>query len=370
MSPSPFARLGTTLRRAGRFQVAAVALALGCALGVGAASLFGTSPGDASAKRKAPDLPVPTARLVKQVLKEELQVPCQPRSQTTRVLPPPLPPGRPRVVTAIGVRVGQPVKTGDLLAVVSGVPTFAFVTRIPFYRDLGLGDTGPDVAALERALVAVGKLGKADSVFDSRTAAALSGLYARAGASARGLGGRVRLASSTSVPAASEVTEIDAAVGQVVTRGTPLMVLAARTPTATCRVPGTAAVSVGERLSIGVVRSVAAPDPASGQRDVVVALARPSASAEPGNLVLPLRVTKTAVLTVPAGGIWVGPAGSFVVRKVVDGNVKSVRVRIGTTAGGYVEISGSGLAAGDEVELHVVTGRQIQTLSTGPGGVR
>jgi hypothetical protein len=103
---------------------------------------------------------------------------------------------------------------------------------------------------------------------------------------------------------------------------------------------------------------------------VVVALARPSASAEPGNLVLPLRVTKTAVLTVPAGGIWVGPAGSFVVRKVVDGNVKSVRVRIGTTAGGYVEISGSGLAAGDEVELHVVTGRQIQTLSTGPGGVR
>ncbi|HYZ75830.1 MAG TPA: hypothetical protein VE596_00520 [Gaiellaceae bacterium] len=359
-----------TLRRAGRFQVATVALAVGCALGVGAASLFGTSPGDASAKRQAPDLPVPTTRLVKQVLREELQVPCRARSQVTRVMPPPLPPGKPRVVTAIGLRVGEPVKTGDLLAVVSGVPTFAFVTRIPFYRDLGLGDTGPDVAALERALVAAGKLGKADSVFDSRTAAALNELYARAGASARGLDGRVRLGSSTSVPAGSEVAEIDAAVGQLVTRGTPLMVLTARTPTATCRVPGAAAISAGERLSIGVVRSVASPDPASGQRDVVVALARPNASAEPGNLVLPLRVTKRAVLTVPAGGIWVGAAGSFVVRKVVEGNVQLVRVRVGATAGGYVEISGRGLAAGDEVQLHVVTDRQVETLSPASGGAR
>jgi hypothetical protein len=370
MSLRPFGHLGSRLRQAGRFQVATVALALGCALGIGAASLFGTSPGDASAKRKAPDLPVPTTRLVKQVLREELRAPCQARSQATRVMPPPLAGGKPRVVTAIGVRVGQPVRTGDLLAVVSGVPTFAFVTRIPFYRDLGLGDTGPDVAALERALVAVGKLGTADSVFDSRTAAALSELYRRAGASARSLGGRVRLASSTSVPAGSEVAEIDAAVGEVVTRGTPLMVLTARTPTATCRVPGTAAISAGERLNIGVVRSVAPPDPASGQRDVVVALARPSASAEPGDLVLPLRVTKTAVLTLPAGGIWVGAAGSFVVRKVVDGNVQTARVHIGATAGGYVAISGRGLVAGDEVQLHVVSDRQVETLSPGSGAAR
>lgn len=370
MSLKAFGRLGATLRRAGRFQVATVALAVGCALGIGAASLFGTSPGDASAKRQTPDLPVPTTRLVKQVLREELRAPCRAQSRVTRVLPPPLPAAKPRVVTAIGVRVGAPVKTGDLLAVVSGVPTFAFVTRIPFYRDLGLGDTGPDVAALERALVAAGKLGRADSVFDGRTAAALSELYARAGAAALGLGGRVRLASSTSVPAGSEVAEIDAAVGEVVTRGTPLMVLTARTPTATCRVPETAAISAGERLSIGVVRSVASPDPASGQRDVVVTLARPSASAEPGDLVLPLRVTKTAVLTVPAGGIWVGVAGSFVVRKVVDGNVRPVRVRVGATAGGYVAIFGRGLAAGDEVQLHVVTDRQVETLSSGSGGAR
>ena len=370
MSPRPFGRLGATLRGAGRFQVATVALAVGCAVGVGAASLFGTSPGDASAKRKAPDLPVPTTRLVKQVLRDELHAPCRARSQVTRVMPPPLPVGKPRVVTAIGVRVGQPVKTGDLLAVVSGVPTFAFVTRIPFYRDLGLGDTGPDVTALEQALVAAGKLSTADSVFDSRTAAALSKLYARAGAAARGLGGRVRLASSTSVPAGSEVAEIDAAVGEVVTRGTPLMVLTARTPTVTCQVPGTAAISAGERLSIGVVRSVGPADPASGQRDVVVALARSSASAEPTDLVLPLRVTKTAVLTVPAGGIWVGAAGSFVVRKVVGGNVQSVRVHVGATAGGYVAISGGGLAAGDEVQLHIVSDRQVGPLPPASGGAR
>ena len=61
------------------------------------------------------------------------------------------------------------------------------------------------------------------------------------------------------MPAASKVAEIDAAVGEVVTRGTPLMVLAARTPTATCRVPGTAAISVGERLSIGIFLTYLVP---------------------------------------------------------------------------------------------------------------
>jgi multidrug efflux pump subunit AcrA (membrane-fusion protein) len=362
--PSAVSRLRGRLKGSGRFQVGIAALCLGCALGVGATSLFGTSPGDASATREAPRLPVPTARIVKQMLRDELRAPCTPRAQITRVMPPPLPAGTPRVVTAIGVKVGERVETGDLLATVSGVPTFAFVTRIPFYRDLGVGATGPDVAALERALVAAGKLRAADAVFDSRTADALNAIYGPARAGNPGLAGRLRRASSTSVPEPSEVTEVDVTVGHVVPPGSPLMVLAGRTATLSCQVPEAVAVSAGQTFNLGDrsadrvrVRSVGEPDPTSGQREVVVELSKHSALGGETDLAIPFSATKTAVLTVPAGGIWIGPEGAFEVRKVVDGNAERVRVDVGATAGGYVEISGPGLAAGDEIQLHVATER-------------
>ena len=345
-----------------------MALCVGCAVGVGATSLFGTSPGDASATRKAPQLPVPTTRLVKQVLKDEVRAPCTPLAQTTRVMPPPLPAGTPRVVTAIGVKVGERVRTGDLLAIVSGVPTFAFVTRIPFYRDLSVGDRGPDVAALERALVVAGKLGAADSAFDGRTAAALNAIYGGARMQTQGLAGHLRLASSRSVPEQSEVSEIDAAVGQVVASGSPLMILTGATSTISCQVPQAVTVSAGQRLSLGdstaVVRSVGEPDRTTGERAVVVALPKNAGVAT--DLAIPLNVTETPVLTAPAGGIWVGAGGAFEVRKVVGGQVEAVRVHVGATAGGYVEISGSGLAAGDEVQLHVASDRLIAPAGGAP----
>jgi multidrug efflux pump subunit AcrA (membrane-fusion protein) len=365
MSP----RLRAALQRSGRFEVAIVAIALGCALGVAATSLFGTSPGDAGATRNAPRLPVPTTRVVKQVLKDEVRAPCTPVTPVTRVMSPRLPAGTPRVVTAIGVEVGRRVRTGDLLATVSGVPTFAFVTRIPFYRDLGVGARGPDVAGLERALVAAGRLRAADSIFDSRTAAALNALYGAARMQTPGLAGHLRLVSSTSVPEGAEVSEIDAGVGQVVAAGSPLMILTGAASTVSCRLPQTVAVSAGQRVKAGgrsaVVRSVGAPDRTTGRRDVVVALA--GTAGEAAELEIPFAVTKTPVLTVPAGGIWVGADGAFDVRKVVGGQVEPVRVRVGATAGGYVEISGRGLAVGDEVQLHVASDRRTEVL-TAPGG--
>ena len=364
MSP----RLRVILKGSRRFQVAIVALCVGCAVGVAATSLLGTSPGDASATRQAPQLPVPTTHLVKQVLKDEVRAPCTPLAQTSRVLPPPLRAGTPRVVTVIGVKVGERVRTGDLLATVSGVPTFAFVTRIPFYRDLGVGARGPDVAALERALVVTGRLRVADSVFDGRTAAALDAIYGAARVHAPRLAGHLRLVSSRSVPEQSEVSEIDAAVGQVVAAGSPLMILTGTTSTLSCQVPPSAAVSVGQRLNVGsttaVVRSVGEPDRTTGQRDVVVAV--PKAAGAATDLAIPFNVTKTPVLTVPAGGIWVGADGAFAVRKVVDGRVEPVRVHVGATAGGYVEISGSGLAAGDEVQLHVASDRLTAPIRGAP----
>jgi hypothetical protein len=112
------------------------------------------------------------------------------------------------------------------------------------------------------------------------------------------------------------------------------------------------------------VRSVGEPDRATGQRDVVVALAKSAGGAT--DLTIPFNVTKIPVLTVPAGGIWVGGGGAFDVRRVVGGQVEAVPVEVGATAGGYVEISGSGLAAGDEVQLHVASDRLIAPTGGAP----
>lgn len=351
-------RLAHAVKNSSRLEVAVAAAFLGCAVGIGAASLLGTSPADANRARAIPRLPAPTARIARQVLRDEVRVPCEPRSEVTSVMPPRVPAGSPRVVTAIGAKVGETVETGDHLATVSGVPLVAFVTRIPFYRDLGPGDRGPDVAALERALVVARKLRRADSLFDGRTAAALNAIYAAADAETPHLVDHLRLASSVSVPERTAVSEVDVTVGQVVAPNAPLMVLAGRGSMLSCRVPQSVAVSAGDRLRVGdasgqvLVRSVGEADRTSGQREMVVVHAGNAAAAEGLDLVIPLNVTTGAVLTVPVGAIWTAADGSFETRKVVDDKVTRVTVDVGTIAGGYAEISGDGLAAGDEVELH------------------
>jgi hypothetical protein len=345
-------------KRASAFQVGILAAFAGCAVGIAVASLLGTSPGEARRARAIPQLPTPTVSVVEQVLRDEARAPCEPLSRVTEVMAPRLPAGTPRVVTSIGVRTGDTVGTGDHLATVSGVPILAFVTRIPFYRDLGVGDTGPDVAALERALVVAGKLARADSVFDGRTAQALKAIYATAHAATPPLTDQLRLASSVSLAKPSQVREVNVTVGQLVPPKQPLMVLGGRDSTLLCQVPQSVRVSAGDRLRLGdvpgqvVVRSVGAADQTSGQREVVVAAPDDAALGRSLDVVIPLDATRGAVLTVPVGAIWTGADGTFVVRKVVDGRVQTVTVDIGTTAGGFAEISGEGLAAGDEVQLH------------------
>jgi hypothetical protein len=338
-----------------RVHVAVVALFVGCVVGVGAASVCSTSPGEARATRTIPALPVPTAVATRQVLKEEVRAPCVSESQVTRVMVPHVPPGIPRVVTGVGVRVGHHVATGDHLATVSGVPLFAFVTDLPFYRNLSIGDRGPDVAALERSLVAAGVLSAGDGLFDSGTAGALNTLYGSVLRDAPQLADRVLLTSAVSVPKRSVVTEVDIAVGQVVPAMTSLILLASGGQRLGCDAPGNVAISVGERLPIGgspvraTVLSVGSIDAATGQRRIVVEATSPATAAS--DVIIPIHATRNAVLTVPAGAIWTRARGGFEVRKLVRGNLFSVPVRVGATAGGYVEVSGKGIVDDDRVQL-------------------
>jgi hypothetical protein len=258
------------------------------------------------------------------------------------------------------------VRTGKVLGTVSGVPIVAFMTTIPFYRDLSVGDRGPDVAALERSLVQAGVLNSADDVFDNQTAAALDRIYGNLLRERPQLAGHLLLASSASVPPGSVVEEVNASVGQVVTAGTPLLVLSRNAGRLSCSVPGSVALSIGEHLRTGAdgpavaarVISIGSADATTGQRHVVVQT-RESSSTVVSDLIVPIRATAGRVLTVPAGAIWLAPRGGFEVRKIVAGGVQPVPVRIGTTAGGYVSIIGGGISAADRVELNSASGAAL-----------
>ncbi|QEU96231.1 hypothetical protein [Streptomyces kanamyceticus] len=135
---------------------------------------------DASAPPKSRiTVPVKVETLVRSVAVE-----CTVKPST--VLPVPIPAGESSggpegdaVVTALPLARGREVAEGKVVAEISGRPVIALAGRLPAYRDLTPGATGPDVAQLQRALVRIGLLepGTPSRVFDTRTQRALAGLY-------------------------------------------------------------------------------------------------------------------------------------------------------------------------------------------------
>jgi len=96
------------------------------------------------------------------------------------VTPSPLKDG-PRIVTSLPAR-GARLTPGDVLATVSGRPVFLLAGRMPAYRDLGPGMSGPDVAQLERSLRRLGLgPGAVDGSYDAATGDAVARLYRRHG---------------------------------------------------------------------------------------------------------------------------------------------------------------------------------------------
>ncbi|WP_412749917.1 hypothetical protein [Krasilnikovia sp. M28-CT-15] len=80
------------------------------------------------------------------------------------------------VVTDLPVKLGGRVHNRQLIAVVSGRPLIALEGSFASYRDLHLGDEGPDVRQLRRALGLSGK-----DTYDRATAASVARLYGAAG---------------------------------------------------------------------------------------------------------------------------------------------------------------------------------------------
>ncbi|MGR0159815.1 hypothetical protein [Paenarthrobacter nitroguajacolicus] len=85
------------------------------------------------------------------------------------------------VLTSAPKTVGSILAPGELVAAVSGRPLLVLPGGVPLYRDIELGNSGPDVAALHTALAGFGYAISSTDTFDTVTQRALIDWYKAAG---------------------------------------------------------------------------------------------------------------------------------------------------------------------------------------------
>lgn len=297
----------------------------------------------------------------------------------------------PQIVTSLPRR-GERIVAGEVLATVSGRPVFVLEGRVPSYRDLGPGMSGPDVAQLERSLRRLAlNPGRVDGTFDGATGAAVARLYGRhgfeplvateasladarpaeadlvAGAAAQP-GIQVPSDEVVFVPRGPvRVSELPTPVGSSAER--PLatvtdsgVVIDGQVPVEQAGLVRAGAKVVVDEPTLGIdatgrVASVAGRAGTDGADGFHVAF-KVAVSDPPAALVgtsvrltIPIESTRTATLTVPVTAVSTGPDGGSRVEKSVGGKTEFVTVRTGLSADGRVSVTpeeGS-LAAGDRV---------------------
>lgn len=169
-----------------RRRVLAVALITGLA-GAGVALAAASqieSPQQAAANAHAPSPSVITATVQRTVLAETITAQGTVAAGNTVAVTGggTAPAGEKPVVTGMPLKAGETVYPGQVLVQVCGRPLIALPGRLPAYRDLTPGDTGPDVLQLQQALNSLGySISDAPGTFGGSTDAAVAALYANLG---------------------------------------------------------------------------------------------------------------------------------------------------------------------------------------------
>lgn len=151
------------------------------------ASAWVKSPAEVAADTKAPKGSVITAPVVSQVLKNTLVFRGSFAAAQTVTFTPASTVGpnsrsgggASLVVSKVLAKNGTKVHAGEVLIEVAYRPIFALKGTVPMVRDLVQGDSGQDVAELQRALAEVGFSSGGDKpgVFSTGMAAAVKGFY-------------------------------------------------------------------------------------------------------------------------------------------------------------------------------------------------
>jgi peptidoglycan hydrolase-like protein with peptidoglycan-binding domain len=131
-------------------------------------------------------------------------------------------------ISRLDVAAGRAVSNGEKLAEIDGEPLFALAGRVPAWRDITPGESGPDVAELQKALAALGYYTGGDTrgFFGTATQDAVSLYYEHLGYTPPVSGG-VPLTDVIFLPSLpAKVIAVNGAKGQQ--PGQPFLELAAR----------------------------------------------------------------------------------------------------------------------------------------------
>jgi hypothetical protein len=234
-------------RRRALFWVAggAALLAIGGLIG----SSFVKSPQQVAADTAAPPPTVTTAKVVSQILTSAVQMrgvvypgtqydvyPSAPESDTAASGTGSAAGGSPAgggsagpvYVSRLDVAAGRTISNGEKLAEIDGEPLFALSGRVPAWRDMTPGESGPDVAELQKSLASLGYYtgGDTPGFFGPATQDAVALYYEHLGYTAPATGGMpmTDVIFLPSLPA--KVIAVNGAQGQQ--PGQPFLELAAR----------------------------------------------------------------------------------------------------------------------------------------------
>jgi hypothetical protein len=292
--------------------------------------------------------------------------------------------------------VGQVVRQGQTLYRVNGSPVVLLRGLTPAYRTLSAGMSGPDVAELNRDLVALGYASRAQvspsvASFGSATTVAVGKLQAAVGLAQSGtlkLGQAVFEPTAVRVTAASALLGGSARTGETVVQGTST----SRQVQVALDAAQQTDVAVGDRVSItlpndritpgvvstvGTVASCAAGSGSGGSSsssaapgtdscsssnsgtttptiDVDIALLDPAATGTWDRAPVQIGITTGRVpnaLTVPVDALLARSSGGYAVEMVAHRADHLVPVSLGLfdDADGLVQVSGRGLATGQRV---------------------
>jgi peptidoglycan hydrolase-like protein with peptidoglycan-binding domain len=366
------------VRRRKRLVITVASLCvLSSAIG-GVASRFVLSPAERAARTAPPSTTLLTAPVVLRTLNTTITVRGEvtPEAMVTVGGG-----GRPNpVVSYLPVRAGQLVRSGQLVAEISGQPIVALNGHLPAYRDLRVGDTGRDVRQLQVSLAALRLLSGSGvtGVVDAATAGGVRRLFSQLGyPTGAGVAGVVLPSSAVVYLPASpaRVLSVTGAVGQ--TAPDVLVTVACGGLSVTSRVAPDQASLVRTGMKVDLL-SEAIGKSTTGIVSQVGALITPSTTniATPGQSTDPyvpiivttasplgpewsgqdIRVSLTSaktsgpVLLVPVSAISAGADGrtSVTLRRGAESVV--VPVTVGASGDGFVQIDGHGrVKAGDAV---------------------
>jgi peptidoglycan hydrolase-like protein with peptidoglycan-binding domain len=269
--------------------------------------------------------------------------------------------------------VGRVVRRGKVLYQLSGAPVVLLYGSAPAYQTLSEGMTGPDVRELNQNLIALGYATRSELVplryFSAETAYALDQYQTDLGITSPT--GSLTLGQAVFLPTAAKITALGTgiALGAAATPGEALMTATSNTPVATINLDTSqeGEIKLGDHVGItlpdgsstpGVVTSVGkvATTNASGVTSVPVTVSLTHPRAAGGLSQAPVTVQVTTgkvnnVLVVPVDALEAHSGGGYAVEVIGPHGHHLVQVSVGVfdDAAGKVQVSGSGLAAGDRV---------------------